>query len=749
MTVNVAVTDVLLAVAVIVAAVDVATAVVVIVKVAEVAPADTVTLDGGTALVLLDERATTKPPVGAGPLIVTVPVDEVPPVTEVGATVNVVGTGGMIVSVAVTDVPPAVAVIVAAVDVATAVVVIVKVAEVAPAATVTLEGGTALVLLEVSATASPPVGAGPVIVSVPVDEVPPITEVGETASVFGTGGVIVKTAVADVPAAVAVIVALVEVATAVVVIVKVADVDPAATVTLEGGTALVLLDDNVTGIPPVGAGPVSVTVPVEDVPPTTDVGETVRVLGTGGVIVRTAVAEVLLAVAVIVAAVDAATGVVAMVNEPVVAPAATVTFAGGTALVLLDERVTTKPPEGAGPLSVTVPVDDVPPTTDVGDNVSVPGTGGVIVSVAVTGVPPAVAVIVALVDVATAVVAIVKVADVDPAVTVTLEGGTALVLLDVRATTNPPVGAGPLIVKVPVEDVPPTTDVGATVRVFGTGGTTVNVAVTDVLLAVAVIVAAVDVATAVVVIVKVAEVAPADTVTLDGGTALVLLDERATTKPPVGAGPLIVTVPVDEVPPVTEVGATVNVVGTGGMIVSVAVTDVPPAVAVIVAAVDVATAVVVIVKVAEVAPAATVTLEGGTALVLLEVSATASPPVGAGPVIVSVPVDEVPPITEVGETASVFGTGGMIVRVVVTVVPREFAVTVAVVDVATGVVAMVNVPVVEPAATVTFVGVVALVLLDERLMIRPPEGAAPFNVMVPVEAAPPVTEVGDTATLCK
>jgi hypothetical protein len=157
----------------------------------------------------------------------------------------------------------------------------------------------------------------------------------------------------------------------------------------------------------------------------------------------------------------------------------------------------------------------------------------------------------------------------------------------------------------------------------------------------------------------------------------------------------------------------------------------------------------VIVKVAEVAPAATVTLEGGTALVLLEVSATASPPVGAAPVKVTVPVDEVPPITEVGETASVFGTGGMIVRVVVTVVPREFAVTVAVVDVATGVVAMVNVPVVEPAATVTFVGVVALVLLDERLMIRPPEGAAPFNVMVPVEAAPPVTEVGDTATLCK
>jgi hypothetical protein len=55
---------------------------------------------------------------------------------------------------------------------------------------------------------------------------------------------------------------------------------------------------------------------------------------------------------------------------------------------------------------------------------------------------------------------------------------------------------------------------------------------------------------------KVAVVAPAATVT-DVGTwaAAVLLEVRETTAPPVGAGPLRVTVPVEGLPPTTEVGA--------------------------------------------------------------------------------------------------------------------------------------------------------------------------------------------------
>ena len=68
-----------------VTAVDAATALVLTVKVALVAPARTVTVEGTlAAAVLLLERVTCAPPAGAGPLSVTVPVEEFPPVTLAG-----------------------------------------------------------------------------------------------------------------------------------------------------------------------------------------------------------------------------------------------------------------------------------------------------------------------------------------------------------------------------------------------------------------------------------------------------------------------------------------------------------------------------------------------------------------------------------------------------------------------------------------------------------------------------------------
>ena len=68
---------------------------------------------------------------------------------------------------------------------------------------------------------------------------------------------------------------------------------------------------------------------------------------------------------------ETVTALVLTVNVALLAPAATVTVAGTVAVdVLLLERETTAPPMGAGPLSVTVPVEGDPPVTLVGFSVS-------------------------------------------------------------------------------------------------------------------------------------------------------------------------------------------------------------------------------------------------------------------------------------------------------------------------------------------------------------------------------------------
>jgi hypothetical protein len=72
-----------------------------------------------------------------------------------------------------------------------------------------------------------------------------------------------------------------------------------------------------------------------------------------------------------VTAAEAATAVVLTVNVALVAPAAIVTVEGTLAtVVLLLESATCAPPVGAGPLSVTVPVEEFPPVTLAGFNES-------------------------------------------------------------------------------------------------------------------------------------------------------------------------------------------------------------------------------------------------------------------------------------------------------------------------------------------------------------------------------------------
>jgi hypothetical protein len=74
-------------------------------------------------------------------------------------------------------------------------------------------------------------------------------------------------------------------------------------------------------------------------------------------------------VAEIVTGVLAVTAVVVMVNEgETLAPAGTVTEAGTATAALLLDKLTTAPPEGAGPLKRTVfPVVDAPPVTEPDD----------------------------------------------------------------------------------------------------------------------------------------------------------------------------------------------------------------------------------------------------------------------------------------------------------------------------------------------------------------------------------------------
>ena len=114
-----------------------------------------------------------------------------------------------------------------------------------------------------------------------------------------------------------------------------------------GGTVatvtLLLLSD--TEIPPLGAMPVSFTVPVELAPPTTVLGASDRELNTGAVTVSVADFVEPPLSAVIVTGVADATGIVETLNVAFVSPTGTVTFEGTAAAEeLLEERDTTTPP---------------------------------------------------------------------------------------------------------------------------------------------------------------------------------------------------------------------------------------------------------------------------------------------------------------------------------------------------------------------------------------------------------------------
>jgi len=125
-------------------------------------------------------------------------------------------------------------------------------------------------------------------VTVPVEELPPITEAGDKATLASVGTVIAKIAVSVADPKVAVIVADVLLDTAVVVTVKVAEVELAGIDTDVGTDAVVPLTERLTVTPPGPAGPFKVTVPVEGEPPTTETGESERPVNKGRLTVRIA-----------------------------------------------------------------------------------------------------------------------------------------------------------------------------------------------------------------------------------------------------------------------------------------------------------------------------------------------------------------------------------------------------------------------------------------------------------------------------
>jgi hypothetical protein len=113
----------------------------------------------------------------------------------------------------------------------------------------------------------------------------------------------------------------------------------------------------------------------------------------GEVTVRAAVRVTPPALAVIVTEVDAVTALVGIAKFALVAPCATETLAGtvATAVLLLDSD-TTRPPDGAADVRVTVPCEEVPPFTLAGFTATAESdagaAGGETVSVALRVAPP-------------------------------------------------------------------------------------------------------------------------------------------------------------------------------------------------------------------------------------------------------------------------------------------------------------------------------------------------------------------------
>jgi len=408
--------------------------------------------------------------------------------------------------------------------------------------------------------------------------------------------------------------------------------EPAPTVTVAGAVTAGCPTVMLTIHPPAGAFPVSLTDPVTVLPPTGVLLGKLIVETRGASTFSVPVTERLPVVPVTTTFVSTAVTVVVAENNTVVALAGTVTDAGtltsGFALI----NVTTVPPAGAGDCNVTIPGVVNPPVTLAGVNVTVRITGAAITSVPDLVTPLSVARIAALTFAATAFVVTVTVAFTAPVEIVTFAGTVASGIDELRSITTPPAGAGASMVMVAVDVLPPATDVGERVTDTGAGPRTVSDVVTVTPLLVALSVATAVDWISVVDTLKVAFDAPAATVTLAGTDAAARLDDNVTTRPPFGAGPDSVTVPVADAPPRTDVGETETADATGAMTDKVTDLFTVPRVAVNATFVSDATAAVTASTLTLVAPAGTMACGGRLTIAVFALeSITVVPPAGAAP----------------------------------------------------------------------------------------------------------------------
>jgi hypothetical protein len=161
----------------------------------------------------------------------------------------------------------------------------------------------------------------------------------------------------------------------------------------------------------------------------------------------------------------------------------------------------------------------------------------------------------------------------------------------------------------------------------------------------------------------------------------------------------------------------------------------------------VATAAVVTVNDAVDAPLGTVTVAGTVAApVLLDAKFTTTPPGPATSASVTVAVVLTPPATDVLASDNAVTLGGLTTSVPVVDAPASVPMIVAVTDLPTCTVLIVNVLLVVPAATVTVAGTDASVLSDASATTVPPAGAKPVRTTVPVDAFEPTTLLGATET---